>query len=154
MSFFYEILSSRGVVEETNKSLAVLIIDVDNHIRILNIVYPGDMLVADAFYPVSAESVVEYCRALKRFADGQFHLGIYFLEIISAADRSGGTGCEAGSGKSVALALNKLKRLRYGASRNLIVPEVVSHFLKLVEYHNVVPCVSKFPRFIKNFLNI
>lgn len=45
-------LALRGV-EQAQQPLAVLIVDVDDHVGVLHVVDPGDVLIADALDPVA-----------------------------------------------------------------------------------------------------
>ena len=66
-------------VEQAQQPLAVLIVDVDDHVGVLHIVDPGNVLVANALDPVAAEAVLQNGGALQRLAHRQLQLGIMLL---------------------------------------------------------------------------
>ena len=65
MALLDQIVAGSLLVKEADKLLAVLVVDIDDHITVLDIVYPRYVLVADTLYAVSAEAVVQQCRALE-----------------------------------------------------------------------------------------
>ena len=69
-------------VEQAEESLGVFVVNVDDHVGVLDVVDPGDVLVADAFDAVAAEAVIQDGRALQRFADSQLHARITLLSLI------------------------------------------------------------------------
>ena len=132
-----QVIQARRVVEQPQQALGVLVVDVDDQIGVLHIVDPGDVLVADALDPVVAEAVFQDGGTLQRLAHRQLQGGVDLLEVIPAADGARAAAGEAGPREAVAGALDGLEHLRHGAARDLIMPQVVAHLLKLVEDHAV-----------------
>ena len=77
-------------VEQPQQSLAVLVVDSDRHVGVLDVVDPRDVLVADALDAVTAEAVVEDGGTLERFADAELQVRILLLEVVARAHRAGG----------------------------------------------------------------
>ena len=90
-SEFSEVFFSFVLVEEPHNSDAILIVDSAHHICIPDVVHPRDVLISDAFNPVTSESVHQECRTLKGFGRGNLQMRIEFFEIISRGNRAGGT---------------------------------------------------------------
>ena len=84
-------------VEQAEQSLGIFVVNVDDHVGVLDVVDPRDMLVADTLDAVAAEAIVEDGRALQRFADGQLHARIALLQEVARGHRAGGAGGEAGA---------------------------------------------------------
>ena len=105
-----EVLLAFLAVEQAEQSLGIFVVDVDDHVGVLDIVDPGDVLVADAFDAVAAEAVIKDGRALERFADGQLHAGIALLQKVARGHRAGGAGGEAGACQSLAGLLDGSQR--------------------------------------------
>ena len=132
-----EILLAFGIVEQSEQFLAVFIVDGNNHIRVLDIVDPRYVLVADAFDSVPAETVVQQGRTLERFADGELAARILLFQIIACAHGASRTGGERSAEEMTVLTLDLLNDFADGMTGYLIMPEGVAHFFKLVEDHNV-----------------
>ena len=127
-------LALRGV-EQAQQPLAVLIVDVDDHVGVLHVVDPGDVLIADALDPVAAEAVFQNGRALEGLAHRQLQMGILFLQQITGAHGTGGAGGESRAGEPVTGALDGLVHIRQGVAGDIVVPQGVAHLLELVEDH-------------------
>ena len=140
-------------VEEAQEPLAVLVVDGDGHVGVLDVVDPGDVLVADALNAVSAEAVVQDGGALEGLAYGQLQAGIALLEEVPGAHGPGGAGGEAGPGEAVAGAFDGLEEVREGLAGDVVVPEGVAHLLELVEDHHggVLP---ELPGLVENLLDV
>ena len=54
----YQVIDTLRCVEQSEQSLAVLVVDVNDHVGVLDVVDPRDMLVTDALDAVTAEAVV------------------------------------------------------------------------------------------------
>ena len=90
LQLILQICLSFRCVEQAEQSLGILIIDIDHHIRVLYIVDPRNVLVADAFDPVTAEAVVQQGRALKGLTNGQLQMRIQLLQAVACGHGSCG----------------------------------------------------------------
>ena len=127
-------LALRGV-EQAQQPLAVLIVDVDDHVGVLHVVDPGDVLVADALDPVAAEAVFQNGGALEGLAHRQLQVGVLLLQQVAGGHGAGGAGGEGGAGEPVTGALDGLEHVRQGVAGDVVVPQGVAHLLELVEDH-------------------
>ena len=121
--------------EEPQQPLGVLVVDVDDHVGVLHVVNPGDVLVADALNAVVAEAVVQDGGALEGLAHRQLHAGVDLLQVVAAADGARAAAGEAGAGEPVPGPLDALEQGGQGLAGDLVVPQMVAHLLKLVEDH-------------------
>ena len=112
------------------------------------------MAVADAFDAVLAESVVPHGRTLQGLHSGDFDTGVDLFQIVGTADGSGRTGGKADSGKAVPFPGDHLKRFGSGSSRHMIVPQMVAHFVKLVEDHGIFTVALQIVDTIKDRLDV
>ena len=78
-----QVLLSLRRVEESQQALGVLVVDIDDHVGIADIVDPRHMLVPDSLNAVAAESVFQKGRALKRLADRKLCLRVELLQPVS-----------------------------------------------------------------------
>ena len=85
-SLLLEVVASDLLIEESEEVLRILIVDSDDHVSILDVVDPWNVLVADSFDPVSAESVVEECRALQSFTYCQLSARIELFQSVAEPD--------------------------------------------------------------------
>ena len=114
---------------------------------------PGDVLVADAFDAVAAEAVIQDGRALQRFADSQLEARIALLEQVARGHRAGGTGGEAGAGKSLAGLLDVLKQIAQSVAGDIVVPQGVAHLGELVEDHHA-GILLELPGLVEDLLDV
>jgi len=150
---FLQVLLAVGGVEQAEQSLAVLVVDVDDHVGVSHIVDPGDVLVADAFDAVAAEAVLKDGRALERFADGELQARIAFLEQIARGHRAGGAGGEAGASQNLAGLLDGFEQLCQSVAGDIVVPQGVAHLGELVEDHHA-GILLEFPGLVEDFLDV
>ena len=148
-----EVLLAFLAVEEAKQSLGIFVVDVDDHVGVLDIVDPGDVLVADALDAVAAEAVVEDGRALERFADGELHGGVALLQKVARGHRAGGAGGEAGACQSLAGLLDGFKEVCKGVAGDVVMPQGVAHLGELVEDHHA-GVFFQLPRLVEDLLDI
>ena len=108
----YQIIDTLRCVEQSEQSLAVLVVDVNDHVGVLDVMDPRDMLVADALDAVTAEAVVQDRGALQGFADAELEVRVLLLEVVARAHRACRTGGKARACKAILLTLDRLKRVR------------------------------------------
>ena len=130
-----EVLLTFLAVKQAQQALGVFVVNVDDHVGVLDIVDPGDVLVADAFDAVAAEAVIQNGRALERFADGELHAGITFFQKVACGHHAGGAGGEAGASESLAGLLGVFKEVRQRVTGDIVVPQglpISANWLKII----------------------
>ena len=148
-----EVLLTFLAVKQAQQALGVFVVNVDDHVGVLDIVDPGDVLVADAFDAVATEAVIQNGRALERFADGELHAGITFFQKVACGHRAGGAGGEAGASESLAGLLGVFKEVRQRVAGDIVVPQGVAHLGELVEDHHG-RILLEFPGLVEDFLDV
>ena len=148
-----EVLLAFLAVEQAEQSLGIFVVNIDDHVGVLDIVDPGDVLVADAFDAVAAEAVIQDGRALQRFADSQLHARIALLEEVTRRHRAGGAGGEAGASQSLARLLHVLKQVGQGVAGDIVVPQGVAHLGELVEDHHA-GILLELPGLVEDLLDV
>ncbi len=76
---FHQIIVADLRIEKAEQVLAVVVIDSDRHVGILNVVNKGNMFVADPFNAVSAKSVIQDGGALQGFTDRNLDVRKFLL---------------------------------------------------------------------------
>ena len=87
-ALFLEVVATDLLVEESEEVLRILIVNGDDHIGIFDVVDPWNVLVADTFDAMCAESVVKQCRALERFAYCKLSCRIELFQPVAGSHGS------------------------------------------------------------------
>ena len=88
-------LLAGGLIEEAGQVDHGVVINGDDHVRVADVMDPGNVLVADAFDAVSAIAVLQHSGALQGLAGADHTIGEDLLEAVAAGNgacRSGGEG--------------------------------------------------------------
>ncbi len=149
-----EIGASRFLVEEPRDVDHSIIVNRHNQVCILCIVDPWDVLVADAFDAVRAESVFEQGRALQGFACGNLAIGENLFHVIAAGNRPCRTGGGGHAAITVVRSHDLFQDLFHRVAGHFKVPQVIAELLELVEDHQVLSRFSQFPALVKNLFHI
>ena len=148
-----QVFPSDRLIEQAEHLLGILIVDIDDQVRVLHVVDPWHMLVSDPFDPVGAEAILQQRRALQCLADTQFCLRIQVLDAVSGSHGAGGTGGEDRSEELIAFAFDLFKCLGNGVACHVIMPHIVAHLGELVE-DDAIRFLLQLVGLVKDFLHV
>ncbi len=120
----------------------------------IDIVDPGDVLVADAFDAVRAEAVLEQRRALQRLAGADLAAGERLLHVVAAGDRAGRAGRQDDAAIGSARGQRPLDDLLHGVPGDFVVPQVVAELFELIEDHQILAGAAQLPALVEDLLDV
>src|SRR5690606_37941386 len=104
-----------------------------NHIGIFNIVDPGHMFIPDAFDAVRTKSILHQGWTLQCFAGNDLTGWEYLFQIIPAANCSSRSRGERNTPILTFFTQNSFEYIFHRMAGDIVMPEVIPEFLKLVE---------------------
>ena len=150
----HQVGSTFGFVEQPGQTHHRLVVHINDQVRVLHVVNPGDVLVSNAFDAMLAEAVFHEGGHLERLPGHDFHLGEQGLEVIAAGNGAGRTGGQAQPAEDIPGAHMTVQHLLHGPPGNREVPQVVPEIVELVEDDHLGVLGLELLALVENLLDV